>query len=527
MASRRDLEELEEIATLRAWGRAHGWSTPEVVEAIVDRFGVSRLKAHRLARGWTRPQAIERIRATYRADGWKQPPMLSSQRLCQWEHKPKVRPGEDYLNRLCRVYETRPDQLGYGHDYTPATQPAKGRPADIAVGHAGDPPPLAAYAGGVVPAAPLALTAGELHDAEPDGEDEPSVNYAGHDTQPDCEEAATDRRQFFQAAGVTSVAALVEQTGLASLRLSRELEASNVGPVTLDQLELQVAYLLRRYPRTPSDQMLDATSALREEVTVLLDGKQTLTQRWELYRIAGQLSGLLGHLSLDLGHYPVAYAHLLTAEQLAREVSDYKLLAWVRMSQSTIALWDKDFPMALSYAQDGQRYATGGLRARLAARCEARACARMSGRAGVMDALGRAQRAMPSGPAGDADGDWWVFTPGSLELYTGISLLWLGAPEQAEPHARQAIAWYQAAPAALQDPANQAQAQINLAICMVHQDHPDEGLRLATDALTADRGRTEANLTQAGEFLTALQSRRPNLPAARDFADHLRTIRTP
>ncbi|MGH8903702.1 MAG: hypothetical protein ACRDYA_19025 [Egibacteraceae bacterium] len=47
MASRRDLEG---IAALRAHGLAQAWSIPRIVEAIVGRFGVSRLKAHRLAR---------------------------------------------------------------------------------------------------------------------------------------------------------------------------------------------------------------------------------------------------------------------------------------------------------------------------------------------------------------------------------------------------------------------------------------------------------------------------------------------
>ncbi|MGH8896756.1 MAG: hypothetical protein ACRDZ4_06960 [Egibacteraceae bacterium] len=48
MASRKNLDALEEIAKLRAHGRAQGWSIPQIVAAIVDHFGVSLLKAHRL-----------------------------------------------------------------------------------------------------------------------------------------------------------------------------------------------------------------------------------------------------------------------------------------------------------------------------------------------------------------------------------------------------------------------------------------------------------------------------------------------
>ncbi|MGH3927578.1 MAG: hypothetical protein ACRDTT_32745, partial [Pseudonocardiaceae bacterium] len=131
---------------------------------------------------------------------------------------------------------------------------------------------------------------------------------------------------------------------------------------------------------------------------------------------------------------------------------------------------------------------------------------------------------MPSQPGiGEPDG-WWVFTPGDLELYTGISLLWLGQPEDAEPHARQAIAWYESAPLALQSPTYQARAQITLATCLVRQDQPDEGIRLAAEALEV-RGEHEGNLQQVSELLAALAPAHRDLPAARDLTEQLRALR--
>ncbi|MGH8886182.1 MAG: hypothetical protein ACRDYX_13580 [Egibacteraceae bacterium] len=309
------------------------------------------------------------------------------------------------------------------------------------------------------------------------------------------------------------------------MRLGRKLGASNLGPATLEQLELRVAGFAQAYEQTAPGRLFRSVLAQQEEVEALLDGAQPLRQRRGLHRVAGQLSLLLGALSSDLGCYPAARAHLLTAEQLAREVGDHTLFAWVRVDQSTAAQGAGDFRAALDYAQDGQRYATGGMDARLAARCEARACARMRDLAHVFEALLRAQRAMPSQPGiGGPDG-WWVFTPGDLELYAGISLLWLGRPEDAEPHARQAIAWYQGAPPALRSPALHARAQVTLATCLVGQDQPDEGIQLATEALGVDRAHTEGNLKQAGKFLAALPPAHRDLPAARDLAHHLRSIR--
>jgi len=247
-----------------------------------------------------------------------------------------------------------------------------------------------------------------------------------------------------------------------------------------------------------------------------------------LYRIAGLLSVLLGNASFVLGDFPAAYAHLLTAEQLAREVGDHRLLASVKVDQSTVALWDGDVEGALSLAREGQRYAiSGAQRALLAVRCEARALARMNDRSGVFEALRRAERELPSQPLGDdVDGAWWSCGPGDLELYTGISLLWLGQPGDAAPYARQAIVCYQAAPVPFQYPSNQAQSQVNVAICMVHQGHPEEGVRLATDALGLTRGATKPCLQQAGELLTALRLRHGDLAATREFAERLRSLRS-
>ncbi|MGH8901291.1 MAG: tetratricopeptide repeat protein [Egibacteraceae bacterium] len=468
MAAKQDLER---IAGLRDRLLAQGRSVPQVVEAVVARFGVSLLKAHRLARGWTRAQAVEAILATYDADGCGWRPSLTEQRLCAWEHDPRVRPGEDYLDRLCRVYETRPDRLGYGHDYTPAVE-------------------LAAY--------------------------------AGHDEQ-GGEETVTDRGEFFHAVGATGLAALLERAGDTAVRLGRKLGSSNLGPATLEQLELRVVSFVQRYDHTPLDQLFPEVFAQQEQIEALLDGWQPLRQRRGLYRITGQLSLLLGLLSFELGDYLAAQTQLLAALQLAREVGDHTLVAWVRMNQSTVALWAGDFRGALDYAQDGQRYATGAMSARLAVRGEACAYARMSERSGARDALQRAERALPSQP--DSGDGWWVFAPGSFQLYTGSSLLWLGEAAQAEPHMRQAVAWYGAAPFALQNPANLAQAQINLALCLVGQDQPDEGVRLAAEALGVDRVRVEPNLQQAGEFLVALPPAHRDLPAARDLAELLRSIR--
>ncbi|MGH8907732.1 MAG: hypothetical protein ACRD0K_14725 [Egibacteraceae bacterium] len=104
-----------------------------------------------------------------------------------------------------------------------------------------------------------------------------------------------------------------------------------------------------------------------------------------------------------------------------------------------------------------------------------------------------------------------------------ISLLWLRDAKQAEPHARQAIACYETQPPPLHSPANHAQAQITLATCLVGQDQPDEGIRLAARALEVDRARVEPNLQQSREFLAALSPGHRDQPATRAQLWNVRT----
>ena len=74
------------------------------------------LEACRLARGWSRTEVSARLDALYEADQLA-PPHISSAELCRWEHGQR-RPSDERIEYLCRLYETRPDRLGFGVDYS-------------------------------------------------------------------------------------------------------------------------------------------------------------------------------------------------------------------------------------------------------------------------------------------------------------------------------------------------------------------------------------------------------------------------
>jgi transcriptional regulator with XRE-family HTH domain len=90
---------------------------PEViVEAIVAELPqVLRLEAYRYAYGWTRADLSQALDMLYERDGLR-PPGIALEQICNWEHG-RAKPSVERLDYLCRVYETRPDLLGFGRDY--------------------------------------------------------------------------------------------------------------------------------------------------------------------------------------------------------------------------------------------------------------------------------------------------------------------------------------------------------------------------------------------------------------------------
>jgi len=84
-----------------------------IAEELPELFA---LEVQRLARGWTRTEVSARIDALYDDDGLA-PPRITAAELCRWEHGQR-RPNDERIEYLCRLYETRPDRLGYGVDYS-------------------------------------------------------------------------------------------------------------------------------------------------------------------------------------------------------------------------------------------------------------------------------------------------------------------------------------------------------------------------------------------------------------------------
>ncbi|WP_280270331.1 hypothetical protein [Nocardia wallacei] len=105
--------------------KATGASDYEAALAVRRHCGLSLLRAHRIVHGYTLVEAVDMLKEILRerdtpAEG------LAHQRMSQWECGQDT-PSPHYLDALCFLYRTRPDRLGFGHDYSePDPAPTRG-----------------------------------------------------------------------------------------------------------------------------------------------------------------------------------------------------------------------------------------------------------------------------------------------------------------------------------------------------------------------------------------------------------------
>lgn len=136
-------------------------------------------------------------------------------------------------------------------------------------------------------------------------------------------------------------------------------ESSNVGDLTVEQLQSDIERVCRQYLRVPTKELFLRTRAIRDQAFELLAGRQAPTQTRELYSAAGWALTILGWISVDLGRPDLSENHTRTAWACAEAADHGDLRAWVRATQHTAAFWQDDFSRAAKYAESGLRHAVG------------------------------------------------------------------------------------------------------------------------------------------------------------------------
>jgi transcriptional regulator with XRE-family HTH domain len=322
------------------------------------------------------------------------------------------------------------------------------------------------------------------------------------------------------AAESGSLAPDVTHDEMEALELLQRVEASDVGPATLEGLTLAVDDLCRRYPITPPEVLLGWVRQYRHHVSRLLEARATLTQRRHLMVIGGWLSLLAACVHVDLGQRRAAVASRGTARQLGRHAEHSELEAWAFEVQAWQGLLDGQYREAVELCQAGQRVTEGWTSAavQLTAQ-EARAWARLGEAKQTHAALDRAAAMVGYLPPPAQPDHHFTFDPRKLTSYAATTLAWLGDSEEAEAYAREVIRYYQQEAVPEQAPRRLATAHLDLGLVVTQEERPEEASHLGNLAL--DSGRlVPSNIWRAEELDRLLTDRYGELPEVRDYHDH-------
>ncbi|MFD0359544.1 hypothetical protein ACFVHW_38310 [Streptomyces sp. NPDC127110] len=201
--------------------------------------------------------------------------------------------------------------------------------------------------------------------------------------------------------------------------------------------------------------------------------------------VAGWLSGLAAHVSLDLGDRSAAATHARTVVQCAEIAEHPRLRAWARSFQSLAAYWAGDYRRAGDLAQaglnDGRAPGSGTIKARLLS-LEARARAAEGDHRTALRALDLAREARVAAKPDELPGIF-SFPEAKQWTYAGTTLLAVGGGEQirqAIAASNRALEMYQAGPEEDLSPGDLQAAHLDLATAHVASGELEEaGARLS------------------------------------------------
>ncbi|MFI1868600.1 helix-turn-helix domain-containing protein [Streptomyces jumonjinensis] len=301
--------------------------------------------------------------------------------------------------------------------------------------------------------------------------------------------AAPDERPAEEAPS-DDVRSLAADTEL-SARLARHAAETNVNALVLEQFDADVERLARDFVSRPLPLLIPEIRTARGAVFRLLEGRQHPSQTRHLYVVAGWLSGLAAHVSLDLGDRSAAATHARTVVQCA-EISEHSSLrAWARSFQSLAAYWAGDYRRAGDLAQaghsEGRGPGAGTIKARLLS-LEARARAAEGDNRSALRVLALAHEARSAAGPDELPGVF-SFPEAKQWAYAGTTLLAVGGDEQTR-HAigasNRAVELYHAGPEGDRSPGDLQAAHLDLATAYLASGQVERAGAKLSEVFTAE-----------------------------------------
>ena len=377
----------------RGWrqqAESRGWTMWQTVQAIHGCCGVSLLKAHRLARGWSARQAIQELERLCDEEGLGSP-RASIDLLNAWENG-RARPRPQTIDLLARLYKANAVRLGLAADYC---EDGENAPRVVVV-HAG-------------------------------GHDGPG----GHAYLEDADDDA-ERRALFHDMLLSS--ALPDGRFFAEVERVRQdidlaLAAGNATEDQLDRIDEQVLRFRREYMDTSSVTMLCRLMLELSGLRRLLAVRQPAAVQRRLLHATTMLALLAADALMRLGDTRQAAAWYGTARTASDDIGDSRLRALVRAQETMLSYHYGDPMETVRLAREARRLAGNAPSspAALAAAAEARALARLGDRKAAKAALAEAEQIFVRMRGSTQDDLAFAFSERRMHFYRAGTLIELGA----------------------------------------------------------------------------------------------------
>jgi tetratricopeptide (TPR) repeat protein len=312
-----------------------------------------------------------------------------------------------------------------------------------------------------------------------------------------------------------------------ALEFTRATAVSSVGAGTLDHLEAVVTDLDGSYWSTPHGELFAVARTYRQRVEQLIQGRHSLKEGQELYFCAAWLSELLALLAHDLGAPRTAEAYAIDCYEHADQAGHGVLCAWATETTAKIAIFTARPGRAVQAATKGIGKIPDqhplAVRLRTGA---ALAHARQGQHAACVDLLTEARNLyerLPTKSLNRLPCDNGIYASHALVSQTASSYVWLADYEQAEMHARTALAAQESAAPHNRSPKREAIARIDLGIALTHLGSLDEAVTHGSQVLTSGR-MVDSVLSRAGELDRALLTCFPREALVQSFHELYRSL---
>lgn len=321
-------------------------------------------------------------------------------------------------------------------------------------------------------------------------------------------------------AGAVVPADAADQT-LELIELTHHAERSDVGPNTLEALEMVTDHLCREYPTVPAPILRDHAGKFLPYVMGFLDKRTTLRQHRELLVRGGWLAALLACVCYDSGQRAAAEAARRLTCQLGEQARHGELVGWGFEIGAWFALVEGRFPKAVALSEAGLGHAgvsNAGVQLTLQA---SRGYARMGdSRAVEMLAAGGEMLRWVREP--EHPEHHFVFDRDKYEFYTATIYTWLGTDDLAAiENAREVVASCHGPGGVVRWPTRLSTTLVNLGQIAGRRGDLDEAVGLGMRALGCSRRSAEL-LPRATELEHRLANRYPSEQLVGGYADALR-----